>query len=226
MATLYNLELTIKGTPGIPTKLYDGTVRCFDAAGLLGTFRVNEFGRMRPGFEPRCERILHAQFDIMYSTEQRTARELVTHAALTTSGSDDKGMEAVELGEHCVELLEHHDPFVDMPFAMYRNMPLIPSMELRTPCGLQSLHAHKPNADHIRFWRPAKDKFIYDSDAFKNYVFDLHVFEFTLATPEYSGTLAERLCDYIQRIRYPMKERLQLGNAAIQSPDSVDRIPW
>ncbi|AJF62376.1 MAG: hypothetical protein QT11_C0001G0226 [archaeon GW2011_AR20] len=209
MATAYNIETSMEpNISGIPNKLYFETVDTFRKEGLLGRLYVNHFGRVSTGYDSNCPTLLRGRFEIFYRTDGGlTMEQLQKRAELTSSGFDAKKQESLNLGRTLVDAIENVDPISHyIPFAEYSNYPIIPSMELMTSCGRQSVHAHIDNGGIIQFWKPCKDPFWYDRDIFKNLVYDAVMDNLDLEIEDHDANTA------IEKIRAKIRRAVYLYN--------------
>ncbi len=171
--TLYNVDLDVRpNSSGMPKLVYNRSVVCFKNAGLLGEKHVLENGLLVDGFDPKCDVMQEGKFRIFYRQDNgESIRDIVQRAKLRTSGFNDAMQEVIKHGEYAVDELERIDPLSTLPWNTYMQMPYIESMELVTPAGIQTMHAHTKD-DLIRFWKPNKEDVRYDLSTLKYYLFN------------------------------------------------------
>ena len=221
MKTKYNLDLDVADRSDLcPSELYSLSVACFKKAGLLGEKHVDEIGRVYKGFDSACREVKEAKFDIFYRANiDENFRDLVNRWKLTISGFDTEKMRALDCAESCLEILERLNPLASLPLSIYSSIPTIASREIHTPAGLQSLHAHLPNHDFIRFIKPKNDKFLWDYDTLTDFLFDRILSE---SIPEDKGGNIERLKQW-NRLRKTRKYQ-DLYSRLVSNIGSIDEI--
>lgn len=223
MVTKYNIELAVSSNiDNAPSKLYDLSCKQFEDARLIGKKHVNHFGRMYEEYDVSCHEFVEGRFDIFYrGDETRSMREILEEERIKATGFDEVKQDMLDIGETAVDILEKYSALATLPFNIYTSLPFTNSMELNTPCGIQSTHVHTEEKKIIQFWKPEKDQHWYDFDTFKDYIRDL-----ILKTP-----LPPENQSYLNRILnfFPSKifnSRKKLGIEAMENPDSIDRVLW
>ena len=225
MVTKNNLYLGIASrSEKTPKNLYDLSVECFKKTGILGRKHINHFGRVFNGYDNKCDVVIVGNFDIFYRRNmEENARQILERAKLTTSGFDETGMQILEHGKEILEILEKKELLISLPWSTYRQLPFIESMEISTPCGIQSLHVHTTGGglcDIIQFWKPKKDKFIYDVDTLKNYLFD-SIMKNSDYLPN-KPSLKRVMYQLFAEPRYRMMKNL--WDKIMQDPDLIEKI--
>jgi len=175
--TEYNILNHIeRRLPHCPKDIYDRSVAKFQEEGLIGEKHVTEKGYLLDGYDKSIESCLVGGFDISYQPDvQETVREFAQKVSYKANIQPGSVPEELEDAVHvAADLLAEHDPLAQfLPWSDYRSLPMIKSMELITPAGIQSTHCHYGNGMKIiRFFKPEKENYWFDLDVVKNYFFE------------------------------------------------------
>jgi len=233
MPTKYNLNLSMEKSPeDAPPELYNQTCELYQRLGLLGKKHANHFGRIFNGYDDDGDLVRIGRWEVNYRENMTfSSVEMLEQSELKTSGDDELGMEINEHARGILSFLGRFDPTaLILPWNIYASFPLISSMELQTPLGRQSMHAHtedKNNIDFgvIQFWKPQKDKHFYSFDILKNYLFDAF-----LVGSDLSDKLCEEKLRFFQRLSVSKRAGLlrragDLYEKLMMDPDSVKKLP-
>ena len=225
MKTKYNLDLSVADNLSeMPLDIYALSVACFKKQGLTGEKHVDLIGRVFDGFDPSCPSILEGRFDVFYESGMDVPfREMLDQWELISSGFDEDAQEALALGKEVVEVLERLDPLSKLPWSMYRQFPLIQSQEINTPAGIQSLRAHLPNHDFIRFIRFPKGHELWDYDTLKDTLFRYNLSVRFLNDKGEELSFREKLKERI-RMRYFDRSH-RLYDSLFRNSDKIKQVP-
>lgn len=233
METKYNLKATVeKHKDHVPRELYDRTVELYHSEGLLGEKRVENTGRLLDGHDKSCNVYVIGEFDLHYiEPSDETMREMLEKAELTTSGFDNVGQKALELGSFIVDSLERVDPPSQvLSYSDYNSFPICPNMELSTPLGRQSLHMHTDGygiESIIQLWRPNKERQWYDWDTFKKVLDNALLEEMDLISEKVTipkHNVIKRLV--LERKRKKLSKLSRLAAKVRRNPRCIDKVDF
>ena len=233
MRTYYNLITRLQERPHeIPINLWDRTVEAYMKSGLLGEKHIVSGGRVLEGKNIGCNCLKTGEFQVFYQKdEERTIRQIVEERALTASGFDEESRKAAELGDYLVEVLEKADDTVKiLSWGQWSRYSPVASMDLETPCGPQGAHIHLDNIPEshpdsiIQFWKPRKDKFWYDWDCFKDYMWDLTFYELKVRMKPDNGSRKRRKA--ISKIVRRISPITQIFSKILENPDFPDKVDF
>jgi len=216
--TLYNLEIIASPEEKIPKNIVTASLEQLEQEGLLGKKRVNEKGLILNGFDSGCDVNYVGRFDLDYKgSTGYSLREHLELANLTTSGDDELGQKALEIGWGVVEVLEEHDPLSSLDFGDYMSMSYIVSREVNLACGLQSTHVHlEEEEEMIRFWREQATSKWYDYDILVGRLKGLAFGE----QDSVLGRILGGLNIFRPRSYYPTLMNFR------SNPDSIKKVTW
>lgn len=185
---------------------------------------------MFEGFDDSVDVYYRGKFDLMYFEEadDETPWEMLEKLKLTTSGDNDMGQEVIEMMQGVGEIIGRVDPsFNVLPYGMYRQFPISPSMELHTACGRQNLHVHcEGEGKVIQFYRPRNDKYWYDKDQLKGHLTDAFLREMELFSklmdPSQKVGFFERF--RINGERRKLNKLCKLHSRLLRDPEVISRI--
>ena len=193
----------------------------------MGELHINDFGRVFQGHDKSCGVFREGYFDISFKDYRKlngmNMREILDLNKLRTSGFDENKMKLLNLEEDIVDILENCDPLAELPLEIYSNLPRISSMEIMTPAGRQSLHVHtkdRQNFGIIQFLKPKRDRFWYDRDTLRDYLFD-RLLDYDIF-PLGDNKLLNKIKRIIARVNY--KRNNKLWNQLMKNTDSINKI--
>lgn len=226
MPTKYNIEIAPENYTGMPEELYSISVEQLKKTGLLGRKHISHIGRAREGYDADCDVYCHGAFHLFYRDGMDfTAREAIEGLKLTTSGFDEKRMRTMEMAEEAVDILEKAEPAASvLPWENYSQMPLIESMEIDLACGKQLTYVYSRDGGVfgiIQFWKPSADKYWYDFDTLKNFLYEAVMEDMTSEITDLNVSPVMRVLRYLKKCKLDGRMKLQ---KRIINPDSIKKI--
>jgi len=217
----YNLEVKPSPKPAeMPAEVYDASVEVFASLGLLGHVHVDDHARLQQGYHRGFDSSYQASFDLFWRANiDQSIHELVAGVDMMASGFDEQAQQALDIGNTVSEMLGKHDPLSFLPYNVYGQLVRIPTMELTTPAGVQSLHVHTDQGGIIPFLKPLEEESLYDLDGLK-IIFSSGALSW-LGVDESSGHLARVQQKLLRRAEKEYADKYQ---TLITDPGSVKKI--
>jgi len=158
----------------MPEEIYVRSAEILKENRILGMHHLTEKGYFLEGDAKGVPKTI-ARFNIFYRAGcgDKTAKELsedISTKANLNPGTVSEELE--DLAHGTAELLVEADPVAGfLPWETYSQTYLIESMEVLTPAGLQYVHFHCDNGRYIRLFKPKKERYWFDIDQVKYYIF-------------------------------------------------------